>query len=212
MPKSVKTIKLPRGYLSWTELWLWETNKEKYKKNYFEGKKDESIVPKRDWGKKFAESRERNESCEDPEAELARIFLPSVKDREVELKCWLNLNEKEKVKLFGKPDGFDKKIMTLIEDKSGANWTQRMVDTNGQLTFYSLIIWLKYKKLPKKILLNFLQTKDDGYGNVSASGMPPRTFSTTRKLPDIFLMVNRISKAAKEINKEYLKYLRSIKK
>ena len=212
MRSSAKVLKLPHGYLSWTQLFLWENNREKYKQSYFENKKDESVAPKREWGKKFAENRERNQSCNEPEAELARIFFPSVKGKEVELSCWLDLNSKEKIKIFGKPDGFDRKTMTLIEDKSGSNWTQGMVDKHGQLTFYSLIIWLKYKKLPARIFLNFIPTIEDEFGDVRVSNKKKqRTFKTIRTLPDIFLMVNRISKAAKEINQEYLKYLKSLK-
>lgn len=211
MRNLAKPIKLPRGYLSWSQLWLWEHNPEEYKRHYFEDKKKEEESPKMKFGKKFAESREKNKSCEDPLAELARIFTPSMPIKEVEITAWLMLDNQLKIKLLGKPDGFDKKSLTLVEDKTGAKWTQGMVDKHGQITFYSLIIWLKTKKLLKRIFLNFIPTEVDEDGKVSVCGKA-RTFQTERKLSDLFLMVNRIAKAAKEINKEYEKYLKSLKK
>ena len=211
MRNLAKPIRIPRGYLSWSQLWLWEHDKEEYKRHYFQGLKKYEDNPKMKFGKSFAESRERNESCEDPLAELARIFTPSMPTKEVEIIAWLILDNQIKVKLLGKPDGFDRKSLTLVEDKTGRNWTQRMVDTHGQITFYALIIWLETSKLLKRIFLNFIPTQVDEDGKVSVCGKA-RTFQTKRELSDLFLMVNRISKAVKEINKEYEKYLKSLKK
>ena len=65
-----------------------------------------------------------------------------------------------------------------------------MVDSNGQLTFYALIDFLKYKTgRAKKILLHWFNTET---GEV-------RTFETKRGLMDFHPMTVRIERAWKQI-------------
>jgi len=59
----------------------------------------------------------------------------------------------EGIKLLGYLDSFDPKELNIYEYKTGKKYTQGMANKLGQLDFYALLVYLKYKKLPKSIKL-----------------------------------------------------------
>lgn len=76
-------------------------------------------------------------------------------------------------------DGFAKKEATIIENKTGQNgWTQERVEKDPQLTLQAWGHLKKFKKLPKKIILNYIDTS-------ARPTMELRTFATTRKKRDV---------------------------
>ena len=99
----------------------------------------------------------------------------------------------------------NKPYLTLIEIKTGRQWTQKMVDTSSQLTFYSALIWLKYGRLPSKILLHWAKTIINEDGELKING-EITTFETTRTLSDIILMRGRINSAWEGIKQMGVKY------
>jgi hypothetical protein len=84
--------------------------------------------------------------------------------------------------------------LRIGEFKSGRSWTQGMVDQHGQLTFYALLVWLKYGTLPKNIYLHWAKTDEDMQGNLKLTG-DIKTFATQRSLKDLILFSKRIKTA-----------------
>jgi hypothetical protein len=65
-----------------------------------------------------------------------------------------------KLSLLGIFDGYLSKSYQIIENKfSGWQWTQQDADDNLQITFYSLVHFLKFKVPPLKITLNHICSK-----------------------------------------------------
>lgn len=179
----------PRGYLSFSQLSLWEKDPNLYYQVYVEGL-DQFRTKYLELGKRMATGLENGFDEEhDPLFEMLIVFLPSYPRREFEIRA-----EFEKIPLVGKMDGWNEKTMTIGEYKSGRHWTQSMVNQAGQLTFYALLVWLKYKKLPSKILLHWAKTDEDMEGNLKLTG-DIRTFTTERTMKDIILFSKRIKTA-----------------
>jgi hypothetical protein len=187
MPKKVNTS--PRGYLSWSQLSLWEKDQNLYYQVYIEGL-DQFKTKYLELGKRMATTLENGFDEEhDPIFEFVATFMPGYPKKEFDIKI-----EFEGIPLVGKLDGWNEKTMTIGEYKTGKNWTQNMVDKHGQLTFYALLIWLKYKKLPEKILLHWAKTEEDLDGTLKLTG-DIKTFSTKRTMKDIIVFSKRIKTA-----------------
>jgi hypothetical protein len=194
MQKSQAKIKTPREYISWSQLQLFEKSPFEYAKVYIYNEKVTN--PFIELGKELAEALERDDwkKEESPDIELARILLPSYPEREAELK-----GEVGGVKILGKLDGFDRKLLRLGEFKTGrAEWTQKRVDEFGQLTFYSLLIYKNFGKIPNEIKLHWVPSEYDENGKLKLAG-EVRTFETHRTMKDLLDMSVRIKKAWKGI-------------
>ena len=179
----------PKGHLSWSQMNLWEKDPNLYYQVYCEG--IENFRSKYlELGKRMATTLENGKSDDgDPMLELMAVYMPSYPAKEFEIK--VNF---EGIPIVGKLDGFNKETLTIGEYKSGKNWTQSMVDDTGQLTMYALLVWLKYKKLPAKILLHWAKTDEDMEGNLVLTG-DIKTFKTSRSLKDLILFSKRIKAA-----------------
>lgn len=187
-----KSIKTPRPYLSWSQMNLIERNPEAYIKTYFQGYKFENEAMR--LGKEVAEILEMDKICDNTMIENMRIMLPSYEKREFEIKT-----EKHGIQLLGKLDCFNRKGLVIGEIKTGKKWTQKMVDEHGQLTFYALLVYLKYKKLPSKIYLHWAKTAEIDE-ELQLTG-EIKTFETKRDLLDILKFTSRIKNAWAEIEK-----------
>ena len=177
------------AYLSWSKMNLWEKDPNLFYQVYIEGL-DQFRTKYLELGKRLADGLENGFDEEhDPMFEMIITFLPSYPKREYEIKETF-----EGIPLLGKLDGFDEDILDLGEYKSGKKWTQGMVDSHGQLTFYALLIWLKFGKLPSKIALHWARTDEDMEGNLFLTG-ETRTFVTTRTMKDIILFSKRLKTA-----------------
>ena len=210
--------KTPRPYLSWSQLSLFEKDPNLYYQVYVEGL-DQFRTKYLELGKRMADVLENGFDEEhDPMFEYIGMFMPSYPHREFQIPRLINEGEKsgckcskclargiekplvfEGVPLYGKLDGFDDKTLTIGEYKTGKKWTQGMVDKADQLTFYTLLVWLKYKKFPKKIFLHWARTDEDLEGNLKLVG-EIKTFETKRRLADLILLSKRIKNAWKGIN------------
>lgn len=179
----------PRGYLSWSQLQLFEKDPNLYYQVYCEGL-DQFRSKYLELGKKLATTLESGHSADgDPILELMTVYMPAYPAREFDLKATF-----EGIPLVGKLDGWNEKTLTIGEYKSGKSWTQAMANETGQLTFYALLVWLKYKKLPANIYLHWARTDEDMEGNLMLTG-DIKTFRTERSLKDIILFSKRIKSA-----------------
>jgi len=125
----------------------------------------------------------------DPLFELMAVFMPAYPLREFDIAA-----EFEGIPLVGKLDGFNERALVVGEYKSGKHWTQGMADKSGQLTFYALLVWLKYGKLPSDIFLHWARTDEDLEGNLKLTG-EIKTFRTKRTMKDLILFSPRIKSA-----------------
>jgi hypothetical protein len=132
-------------------------------------------------GKELAIALEKGKS-DNIMIEHLRRFLPSYPKVEYGIKAKL-----DGITLFGKLDGYNPKKKIIGEVKTGKKWTQSMVDTSGQLTFYALLVWLKYKVLPE-IYLHWCEANNGVLtGEI-------KTFKTERSKIDLIKFYSRIKR------------------
>lgn len=196
MANSKNKIQTPRPYLSWSQLALWEKSPYEYAKVYIYSDERVATNPLMDLGKQLAEALENNDwdKKEALDIELARILLPSYPEREVELQ-----GKVKDVSILGKLDGFDRDKLRLGEYKTGrAKWTQKRTDESGQLSFYALLIFQNFKKLPNEIKLHWVPSYYDEMGELKLAG-EVETFETCRTMQDLLKISVRIERAWKGI-------------
>jgi len=210
---------LPREHFSWGQLFLWETDKEKYKELYFfDG---ERFKP--NWGmkkgKEMADALISRELTGDIILDTVLEMLPEYEIKDVPFLVDYKIG-KDIVKLWIQPDSYKKDLSATIEYKTaqvGENalgekktfWSQKMADEHGQITFYSAGIYLKTKKIPGSKLIEVETEKSDKgekFSKLVATG-EYRCFETNRSLAQILRMLARINKAVNDISKEYQEYL-----
>lgn len=133
----------PRPYLSWSQMNLFERDPAAYVAQYIYGK-DEPTSAAMVFGKHVAKSLEAK-STNDAEVEWLRSQLPKFPKQEYEIKATFAA-----VPLLARLDLFSPWRMHIGELKTGRYpWTQSRVNEHGQLKFYALAAWLKYKRVPK---------------------------------------------------------------
>lgn len=196
--KNLKKFRTPKGYLSWTQLNLFERSKNAYVDTYLRGLNGFENEAMR-VGKRLANRLETDEQTDENIIEHLAIFLPSYPKREFPISV-----DFEEIPLFGKLDGFNPWNKKMGEYKTGKRWTQALVDKSGQITFYTTLVWLKYGKLPSQIDLHWARTETKNNRIVLTGEI--RTFRTQRTMADIILFRGRIKRAWEGIitlTKEY---------
>lgn len=198
MNSKTKTLLLPRQYLSWSQMSLYEWNPEQYRKIYILGE-ERTTTPEMEYGKRLATILEKGDDGKDILISGLYHLLPKYKIAEKELTA-----EMSGIKLLGLLDSYDPKTHNFYEYKTGKEWTQRKVDNHGQLTFYAMLIYLNYKILPKMKLI-WVETEWKN-GEIIATGRI-KGFSTERTLVDILRFIARVKKTAMDISEMYRKEL-----
>jgi len=191
----------PRGYLSWSQLFLWESAPERYKDYYLDGIGN-SIPLSRGvvLGKDVATALETGEETGDELRDLVIAQIPRLADSEREIKATIKIGKIE-IPLLGKLDASSKDLMTIKEYKTGqTKWTQKLVDKQGQITMYCVIIQALTGEIPKDIELVHIPTKADEDGKLELTG-DIIIIPTERTTIDILKMKSRIKKAWLEIGK-----------
>ncbi len=203
-----------RDYLSWSQLNTWEKNPNLYYEMYVlnleapftkwmkKGKDLAEYLEYLDWLesknkqlKKYADKSNYKDEEWDIDEDIKQVadFIPRYKHSEFEMKVKL-----ENINLLGYFDSFDDDTLDLYEYKTGKKYTQAMANKLGQIDFYALMIWLKYKKLPNSIKLIWIETEtiDD---EVKFTGKI-KTFEVKKTMKDIIKIIGRIHKAKKGID------------
>lgn len=122
---------------------LFERDPSAYVAQYIYGK-DEPTSAAMVFGKQIAKGLEAR-STNDAEIEHLRTRLPRFPKQEYEIRV-----EFEGVPLLAKLDLFSPWRVQIGELKTGRYpWTQSRVNEHGQLKFYALAAWLKYKRVPR---------------------------------------------------------------
>ena len=132
---------LPKGYLSWSQMSLWEESPQKYIDYYIDGKERFETKEMRA-GKMFSVAAQQKES-DDPKFNKILRRLPRREFSESEL-----LVDFEGIPLYMIFDSADR--LGFEEYKTGKTpWTHHRAYNHGQMMFYSLGFYLEVKALPE---------------------------------------------------------------
>jgi hypothetical protein len=178
---------------------LWERNPKLYIEVYMHGKKLPTTRAMA-YGKMVHEALQHNRTTGDPVLDLVLSNIPKYKRFEHELRTKLKSGKTE-IPLFSIIDNDDEKTQDFADFKTGQKWwTQRQVDENDQLTFYTTAKYAEFKVIPKNIALIQIQTtQDEQTQEIGVTG-EYRVFKTTRDLADVLKMAGRIQRAWGEIS------------
>ena len=140
---------LPKQYLSWSSMNCWMSNKERFRREYFEhGEKLDTKYLR--FGKGIADLIEKGKHKE---------LLP-------DLEVYDTPEFEIRTEIMGVPvlsylDSYDSKINVFLEYKTGKNpWTQAKVQKHDQLTFYATALKYSTGKMPEYCDLVWIETKE----------------------------------------------------
>lgn len=189
----------PQGYISWSQLTLWESSPERYKEKYLYGKKT-PVNRGMAFGKKMADGLEHDELTGDMALDLMMAQIPKFEIMDQEFRAEIK-NGKDTIFILAKPDTMRKDMTAFKEYKTGvARWTRKKVDECGQITFYAMAMWLESGKIPQDIELVDIATKMSLDGKIEVTGDIYR-HPTKRTMADILKMMVRAKKCWAGINK-----------
>lgn len=189
---------LPRGYLSPSQVEMYETDRPKYIRKYIL-EQDISFSSKyTDYGNKFGSAMETDEETDDELINLAMDMVPKYSYREKILETMVETKDGWFI-MMGKLDTFEEEPLMMREYKTGGpKWTQARVDKSNQVIHYISLIYLIYKRLPEKAHLDWLQTHLVN-GEVKLNGNYEE-FTIKKTLSDVLVYLTKVTKIAKEID------------
>lgn len=159
----------------------------------------------------MAEALEDDELTGDPLLDAVMMEIPKFECMDLISEVTLKIG-KEEVPLYGKMDTRKENYTAFKEFKSGKDgkggWTQKKVDDDSQITFYTTMCYLKTKQIPQDIELVWIITEDETYtdndgmeqktGKVIATG-EIRRFPTRRTMGQIINEMADMRRVWKEI-------------
>src|SRR3990167_2538441 len=194
---------MPTQYLSFTQWNLWLSSKEEYKQRYFLGIKQK---PNKylEFGKKVDEAIETGRT-DDASLKAISIMIP----RYTVMQAILTPDYKG-LTLYGKLDTFNPLTTAFRDYKTSKNrWTQGQADSNQQMTFYALLVFLIHKQLPAAIHIDWIETKEEN-GEMKVTGKT-QEFETKRSMVDLAKVSKSVIQVAEEISEHYKKFVNSLK-
>ncbi len=196
----MKTLTLPKPYLSWSQYNLWNTNPSAYRKIYFE--KEQSFVTKEmKFGKNFSEAlEEENFFGASERAKKIYCGLPKCNQAELELRA--NVDGINLLSYLDTAEVEGDLIPEFREYKTGkAKWTQARANEHGQIKFYAVVITEKTGKPPKKANLDWIPTIENGNGIEFTGEIKSFPVRITKK--DVNAMKGEIKRTAVEISEAF---------
>ena len=209
--KYIQTMIRPKPYLSFSQMTKLEMSEEKYIEEYLyknRGRTSRNMA----YGSQFAEGLEKDELTGDPLLDLMATRIPKfeLRDRPVESKKGVEIMfERDKTKvcvpvlknmgddipLLAVPDTAKKDYSAFKEYKTSTRqWTQKMADESGQITFYATAIYIATGKIPEDIELVSVETAYNDDGSMTVTG-EMLILKTRRTLADVLRMQKRMRKA-----------------
>lgn len=201
-----KNIQLPKGYLSFSQIQLWKSDRQKYIALYMDNRDElRTSNTGQEYGKIVADALEQGVETGDILTDSAMLLLKKydVADQEirVEMKTkygWLGL--------LGKPDTLNSKTLEWGEFKTGKNpWTQKSAQNHPQMKFYAMLIYLKYQKLTKEAFLQWIETEQTTEG-IKPTGRV-ETFRVVFTLNDILKTMAETIAVAREIETVWVTHI-----
>jgi hypothetical protein len=197
-----KYIQLPRTYLSYSQMVLWQSDPRRYEEIYMDGRDElRTSNSGQEYGKVVATALEHGRDTGDLLTDSALLLLPKydVADQEirVDLKTthgWLQL--------VGKPDTRNSLTHAFREYKTGKHpWTAKKAQDHGQMRFYAMLIYLKFGVLLKDAHLDWIET-EQGEDGIRPTGRV-QSFRVTFTLNDILKTMAEATRVALEIESAY---------
>lgn len=146
----------PRDYLSYSQKTLWKSSQKGYIDRYIHGKTFETGATR--YGHKMAEALEHDEMTGDVLLDMTMAQIPKFECMDHDTHCTLEIG-KDKIPLYGRMDSRKDDHSAFKEYKTGkVPWTQRKVDEDAQITFYTTMCYLITKKIPSDIELVWVET------------------------------------------------------
>jgi len=203
-----RTIQLPRGYLSYSQMTLWLSNQDKYAKLYFDNRDElRTTNAGQEYGKVVATLLERGEESGDLLTDTAMFLLPKYDLADKEITTCIDTKQ-GKFDLLIRPDSMDSVTKNFLEYKTGKlPWTQGKAQNHLQLKVYAAGIYNEYKVVPQDIKLIWIETHQEN-GEIKPTGKI-ETFQVSYTLKDILETLALISRVAKEIEVSYAMHERN---
>lgn len=137
---------LPKKYLSYSAISLWLQNKDRFRKQYYEGRPFQ-MTPELTFGKKIGELLEHGDES------VQHILRYPKPEQEITTTV-------EGVPIFGFIDSFDPERCAFLEYKTGKEpWTENRVQKHLQLDIYSLCIQQIFGRVEDVCHLIWMQTE-----------------------------------------------------
>lgn len=197
---------LPRGYISYSQIVLWQNDPQRYKEIYFDNREElRTSNAGMEFGKKVAMAMEHAEETGDLLTDAAMLLLPKYDIRDQEIVVDMK-TKNGWIKILGRPDMLDSKTKNFREIKTGKTaWTQKKVQSHLQLKFYAMLIYLQHKKVLHDAWLDWVETEQ------TADGIQPtgrvESFRVTFTLNDILETMALTSRVAKEIELSFISHV-----
>lgn len=153
------------------------------------------------FGREVADCLERGDFSGDPELDAVLMQMPSLEIRDKAFTTTMR-DGKDSVIVKCKPDTMSADMRAFKEYKTGTRlWTQRKVDEDGQITFYSTGMFLEKNKVPNDIELIQAVTEKDG--NVIRPTGELLRFRTVRTTGQCLNMLVRMKKNARLMSERF---------
>jgi len=197
----------PRPYLSYSQKKLWKENPDRYVEQYlYNGAK--FSTPETKFGNRAAEALEFDTETGDVDFDAVLELLPKFEVRDQPSNVLLKLDKKMPVPLHGRMDSRKEDHTAFIEYKTGRYspdgkpaWTQRKVDEDKQILFYTVMCYLQAKKIPEDIELVWAVTEISPHDGTTVvfTGEIQR-FKTRRTMQQVLTEMADMDRVWKEIN------------
>jgi len=203
-----KIIQLPAGCLSYSQVSLWQQDKERYKEIFFNHNDGARFINEgMAYGKIVADALENDTETGDLLTDMAMSLLVKYDIRDKEMEGVLKTKDGD-IRIVSHPDTMDSKTFALREYKTGRiKWTQKKADNWFQLKFYAMLIFIIHGKMPPEVHLDWIETFADPAenGKVKPTGRV-ETFKVHLGMSDIINTMALTSRVAKEIEAEWVVY------
>ena len=214
------TYNLPRGYLSYSSMHMWKTNKTQFRTKYYSTEPYNFETAYTVFGKYIAETLEDKKKTKQHPV-LSKVPLYPV--REQPLICTI-----DDVPIKGYIDSFDKRHKKIIEIKTGIArngvppWDAVKVRKHDQIRLYSLLVKEIFGSVSPLVKLIWLETAwKEECETVNFSGTEFRRCSPALDLTGRFEIFERVIEpwehefmrkeivtCAEEISEDYSRYQR----
>lgn len=204
----MKDVLLPRGYLSYSAMRLYETDYRRFVERYYEGDSSAGFSSgATEFGSLFAEHLEKRKKSGDPVFDTLLATVPRYAKREHEAHAVIQ-STKGAIRLLAKLDTYDHKTHAFLDYKTGhIMWTPAKVQSAEQMKFYTAVLYLTHKTYQQDKSIVWLETEsNDG---IRFTGHMEQ-FPFTMTLSEILRYTQRISKTALAISDDYKSYIKQL--
>ena len=193
-----RKLQLPKGYLSYSQIQLWKSDKKRYIELYFNNRTELRMSNAgMEYGKVVAEALEKEENTGDLMTDSAMLLLTKYDVRDQEIATEIKTKECI-VPVIGRPDTLDSLTKAFREYKTGkGKWTQNKAQNHPQMRFYAMLIYLKYGKLTKEAWLDWIETEKTE-GGIKPTGRV-ESFHVEISMSDILDTIKETVNVGKEI-------------